>query len=104
MLKSFDELRRLLAQQGVAAEARALPFGLPAIDGHLPQGGLACGALHEVAPVAEGDTPAAFGFVAAMLGRIPPGGAALSRHLAAASPTAVRMAMASAASASIRPG
>jgi protein ImuA len=67
------ELRRLLAQQGVAAEARPLPFGLPAIDGHLPQGGLAGGALHEVVPEARGDIPAAFGFVAATLSRIRPG-------------------------------
>jgi protein ImuA len=67
------ELRRLLAQQGVAAEARPLPFGLPAIDGHLPQGGLAGGALHEVVPEAKGDIPAAFGFVAATLSRIRPG-------------------------------
>jgi protein ImuA len=68
-----DELRRQLAQRGVAAEARPLPFGLPAIDGHLPQGGLAGGALHEVVPEARGDIPAAFGFVAAMLSRIRPG-------------------------------
>jgi protein ImuA len=68
-----DELRRLLIQQGVAAEARPLPFGLPAIDGHLPQGGLAGGALHEVVPEARGDIPAAFGFMAAMLSRIRPG-------------------------------
>jgi protein ImuA len=65
-----DELRRLLTQQGVAAEAGPLPFGLPAIDGHLPQGGLAGGALHEVVPEARGDIPAAFGFMAAMLSRI----------------------------------
>jgi protein ImuA len=68
-----DELRRLLTQQGVAAEARPLPFGLPAIDCHLPQGGLADGALHEVVPEARGDIPAAFGFVAATLSRIRPG-------------------------------
>jgi protein ImuA len=68
-----DELRRLLAQQGVAAEARPLPFGLPAIDDHLPQGGLAGGALHEVVPETRDDIPAAFGFVAATLSRIRPG-------------------------------
>src|SRR5215470_1638730 len=68
-----NELRRLLAQQGVAVEARPLPFGLPAIDGHLPQGGLAGGALHEVVPEARGDLPAAFGFVAAVLSRVRPG-------------------------------
>jgi protein ImuA len=67
------ELRRLLAQQGVAAEACPLPFGLPAIDDHLPQGGLAGGALHEVVPEARGDILAAFGFVAAVLSRVRPG-------------------------------
>src|SRR5262245_66059241 len=74
-----EELRRQLSR-AAAAEARPLPFGLPAIDAHLPQGGLAGGALHEVMPDTRGDMPAAFGFVAAMLGRIRavrPGGAPL---------------------------
>jgi protein ImuA len=74
-----EELRRQLSQ-GAAAEARPLPFGLPAIDAYLPQGGLAGGALHEVMPETRGDMPAAFGFVTAMLGRIcpvRPGGAPL---------------------------
>ena len=48
--------------------ARSIPFGLAAIDRHLPQGGLSCGALHEVVPEA-GATPAAFGFLVALLGR-----------------------------------
>jgi protein ImuA len=77
----IDELRRLMAQS-VAAETRPLPFGLPALDAHLPQGGLTCGGLHEVAPATRDDMPAAFGFVAAMLGcamlgRMPPGGPVL---------------------------
>jgi protein ImuA len=67
-----DELRRLVAR-GVAPEARALPFGLPAIDAHLPQGGLSCGALHEIIPEARADTPAAFGFMAATLSLMPRG-------------------------------
>jgi protein ImuA len=62
------ELRRLLPRMG---ELRAaLPFGLAAIDSHLPGGGLACGALHEVVPAAEGCIAAAFGFIAAILARI----------------------------------
>ena len=64
----------------MVAETPPLPFGLPAIDACLPQGGLAGGALHEVMPDARGDMPAAFGFVMAMLGRIRsirPGGAPL---------------------------
>jgi len=64
-----EELRRQLSRSE-AAEACPLPFGLPAIDAHLPQGGLTGGALHEIVPEARGDMPAAFGFVAAMLGRI----------------------------------
>jgi protein ImuA len=71
-----DELRRLVARP-VAIEARSLPFGLPAIDVHLPQGGLSCGALHEVIPEARADTPAAFGFVVATLSRMPQRGPVL---------------------------
>ena len=67
----LEELRRLLPRiEGVLPSTRILPFGLPALDAHLPQGGLACGALHEVAPATESDTPAAFGFLAALVGRI----------------------------------
>ena len=67
----LEELRRLLPRmEGVLPGTRILPFGLPALDAHLPQGGLACGALHEVAPATEGDTPAAFGFLAALIGGI----------------------------------
>jgi len=33
----IDELRRLLARSE-AAQTRPLPFGLPALDAHLPQG------------------------------------------------------------------
>jgi protein ImuA len=59
------ELRRLLPRMG---EQRApLPFGLAAIDSHLPDGGLAGGALHEVVPAAESCIAAAFGFIAAVL-------------------------------------
>jgi protein ImuA len=66
-----DELRRRLPRmEGVAATARVLPFGLAPLDGHLPRGGLALGALHEVAPHAHGDTPAAFGFLVALLARL----------------------------------
>jgi hypothetical protein len=62
------ELRRLIPRIG---EQRApLPFGLAAIDSHLPDGGLACGALHEVVPAAESCIAAAFGFIAAVLARV----------------------------------
>jgi protein ImuA len=65
-----EELRRLMARSG-AVETRPLPFGLPALDAHLPQGGLTCGALHEVIPDTPADLASAFGFVIAMLGRTP---------------------------------
>jgi protein ImuA len=63
-----EELRRLLPKMEGFRTARSIPFGLAAIDRHLPQGGLSCGALHEVVPEA-GATPAAFGFLVALLGR-----------------------------------
>jgi hypothetical protein len=62
------ELRRLMPRMG--EQRKPLPFGLAAIDSHLPDGGLACGALHEVVPAAEGCIAAAFGFIAAVLGRV----------------------------------
>jgi protein ImuA len=62
------ELRRLMP--GMGEERKALPFGLGTIDSHLPDGGLTCGALHEVVPQAESCITAAFGFIAAILGRI----------------------------------
>ena len=62
------ELRRLMPRMG--EQRKPLPFGLAAIDSHLPDGGLACGALHEIVPAAEGCIAAAFGFIAAVLARI----------------------------------
>ena len=68
-----DELRRRLPRmESAAAVTRALPFGLAALDAHLPQGGLTVGALHEIAPQTPADTPAAFGFLAALLARFMP--------------------------------
>jgi protein ImuA len=67
-----DELRRRLIARSGATETRALPLGLPALDAHLPQGGLTCGALHEVGPETPGDMPSAFGFIAAMVAAMLP--------------------------------
>ena len=57
------ELRRLMPRMG--EQRKPLPFGLGTIDSHLPDGGLACGALHEIVPAAESCIAAAFGFIAA---------------------------------------
>ena len=62
-----EELRRLLS--GREDLPTALPFGLAALDSHLPQGGLVRGGLHEVVPE-QGATSAAFGFMVAILARL----------------------------------
>src|SRR5580700_8281238 len=62
------ELRRLMPRMG--EQRKPLPFGLGTIDSHLPDGGLACGALHEIVPAAESCIATAFGFIAAVLGRV----------------------------------
>ena len=63
-----QELRRLLP--GTAADIhKALAFDLPAVDSCLPDGGLACGALHEIVPAPHA-TSAALGFIAALLAHI----------------------------------
>jgi protein ImuA len=64
-----EELRRLLPRMEGVRTVSSIPFGLPAIDRHLPQGGLSGGALHEIVPEA-GATPAAFGFLVALLVRV----------------------------------
>jgi protein ImuA len=64
----IDELRRSLPR--IEGSHKSLPFGLATLDSHLPEGGLTCGALHEVVPEAEGSAAAAFGFIAAILGRL----------------------------------
>ncbi len=67
-----DLRRRLSRMEGLPSEGESrLSFGLPALDRHLPQGGLAFAAVHEIAPAEEADLPAAFGFLLALLGRMP---------------------------------
>jgi len=68
---AIDDLRRLLPLlEGEPAARANFPFGIAAIDSHLPQGGLPLGALHEVRAADFPALPAAFGFSLAMLGRI----------------------------------
>ena len=62
-----EELRRLLP--GMAETRKIIPFGLSALDSCLPDGGLACGALHEVVPEPR-SIPATIGFIAAILARV----------------------------------
>ena len=64
-----EELRRLLPKMEGFRSPRSIPFGLAAIDRHLPQGGLSGGALHEIVPEA-GAMPAAFGFLVALLAHV----------------------------------
>lgn len=67
-------LRRQLARmEGTPENGEShLSFGVSALDTRFPQGGLALGAVHEIVPAeAEADLPAAFGFLLALLGRMP---------------------------------
>lgn len=54
-------------------ERCVVPFGVPAIDGHLPDGGIVTGALHEIGAAgnAAPDVAAATLFVAGILARVP---------------------------------
>ena len=69
----IDELReRIQRLEGAADRPRlVLPFGIQAIDRHLPGGGLALGALHEVAGGGDGaiDGAAAALFAAGVAAR-----------------------------------
>lgn len=64
-----DQIRRI--ETGDRVLRGVLPFGVAEIDGRLPQGGLALGALHEVAGGANGalDGAAAALFAAGILAR-----------------------------------
>src|SRR5580700_1606159 len=67
--KLRERIRRL---EGAAGRRRlVLPFGLKVIDRHLPEGGLALGALHEVAGGGHGaiDGAAAALFAAGIAAR-----------------------------------
>jgi protein ImuA len=53
-------------ERNVRASAQNWALGLAEIDRHLPQTGLAADGVHEIAPAAYGDMPAALGFAAAL--------------------------------------
>ncbi|MDI7776607.1 ImuA family protein [Asticcacaulis sp. EMRT-3] len=69
----LTELRQQIEGiEGVVRRSRTvLPFGIEALDRHLPQGGLALGALHEIAGGAHGavDGAAAASFTAGIAAR-----------------------------------
>ncbi len=65
--------RRAVAFDPGQAERQAVApwgFGLPVLDGALPEGGLASDAVHEAAGAEHGDGPAAAAFLAAVLARL----------------------------------
>ena len=66
------ELRAHIAEiEGVGARHQALPFGVAAIDRHLPAGGLISGALHEFAGSPDlADDASATIFLAGILARL----------------------------------
>ena len=70
---AFDTLRARIAQIEAGSRVRrgVLPFGVASIDTRLPEGGLALGALHEVAGGADGavDGAAAALFTAGIVAR-----------------------------------
>lgn len=79
----LSELRQQIERiEGVVERTRSvLPFGVPEIDRRLPNGGLAVGALHEIAGGANGaiDGAVAMSFVAGIAGRT--GGTVLWCHI-----------------------
>ena len=63
-------LRELMATARTRRDPGAvLPLGIPGLDDKLPGGGLGLGLPHEIAPLAEGDEPAALGFTLALVAR-----------------------------------
>jgi protein ImuA len=66
------ELRARIAEvEGTAVRHAALPFGVAALDRHLPGGGIAGGALHEIAGSPDlSDEASATIFLAGILARI----------------------------------
>src|SRR5215470_14409851 len=60
----------LRRESGLSVNAPVrLPFGLTALDSHLPNGGLAGAALHEIVPASQAAFPATLGFATAVLAR-----------------------------------
>jgi protein ImuA len=60
------ETPSLTIERPAPVAAQGWGLGLAEIDRHLPQPGLAADGVHEIAPAAYGDMPAALGFAAAL--------------------------------------
>src|ERR1700676_3383390 len=71
---SLTALRERIRHIEQPARHGVLPFGLAAIDGALPGGGLARGAVHDITGAGgdEEDGTAAAGFAAGILARLGP--------------------------------
>lgn len=68
--ETLAALRALVSDRSGLRGARGtVPFGIHDIDTRLAQGGLTLGHLHEIAPAAAGDEPAALGFALALIAR-----------------------------------
>jgi protein ImuA len=67
----LEQLRERIAHiEGASRSLECLPFGVPAIDQHLPGGGIAAGALHEITGSPElADDASATVFLAGILAR-----------------------------------
>jgi protein ImuA len=59
-------MAKLESRSGLAPTSR-LSLGIAEVHRHLPNSGLACGVLHEVAAETHGDQPSALGFVFALM-------------------------------------
>lgn len=68
-LRKLRETVRRLERGGATATTQTVPLGVPDIDALLSDGGLACGALHEIVPGDRAHDGAALGFAAHALGR-----------------------------------
>ncbi|MEG9527958.1 MAG: ImuA protein, partial [Hyphomicrobiales bacterium] len=71
--ESRERLAALRARLAPPVDGRdrrpVLPLGLPALDTHLPGGGLVLGPPHEIAPAEPADAIAALGFALALCAR-----------------------------------
>jgi protein ImuA len=65
-IAGIEAARNLIVERPAPLAAQGWACGLAEIDGHLPPIGLAADGVHEIAPAAYGDMPAALGFAAAL--------------------------------------